>query len=207
MDSAVFRLLWGRQNVVDDEEQLKLQSQTMTVSLSVLHLVIISQHQTAMIIGFTERTRKVSEADAPPGADNFPIQINLATLRTAEREYPMNFRLQVSSSTAIVEPITQVPNPLYDAVFGTRNNVGEPIEEFFNLEALIDTFPPLTAFIRDDLRPEDEECFTIHVFPVDVDGRRVLFSCNEDGYGEDNYFCQTEICIMDDDGRFVHSIA
>ena len=149
----------------------------------------------------------MSETDAPPGADNFPIQINLATLRTAEREHPMNFRLQVSSSTAIVEPLTQVSNPLYDAVFGTRNNVGEPIQVFFVLEALIDTLPPRTAFIRDDLRPEDEECFTIRVFPVNVDGRRVLFSCNEDDYGEDNYFCQTEICIMDDDGRFVHSIA
>ena len=207
MDSVAFRLVWDGENVTDDEEQLKLESLTMTVSLSVLHVVIISQHQTAMIIGFTERTRKVSEADAPPGADNFPIQINLATLRTAEREHPMNFRLQVSSSTAIVEPITQVSNPLYDAVFGTRNNVGEPIQVFFVLEALIDTLPPRTAFIRDDLRAEDEECFTIRVFPVDAPGRRELFSCNEDGYGEDNYFCQTEICIMDDDGRFVHSIA
>ena len=145
----------------------------------------------------------MSEADAPPGADNFPIQINLATLRTAEREHPMNFRLQVSSSTAIVEPITQVSNPLYDAVFGTRNNVGEPIQVFFVLEALIDTLPPRTAFIRDDLRPEYEECFTIRVSPVDVPGRRELFTCNEDGFNATNYFCEAEICIEDDDGKII----
>ena len=143
----------------------------------------------------------MSEADAPPEADNFPIQINLATLRTAEREHPMNFRLQVSSSTAIVEPLTQVSNPLYDAVFGTRNNVGEPIQVFFVLEARIDTLPPLTTFIRDDVRPEDEECFTIRIFPVDVPGRRKLFACNEDDSGADNYGCEHTICIEDDDGR------
>ena len=38
--------------------------------------------------------------------------------------------------------------------------------------------------------------------PVDVPGRRELFTCNEDDSGAINYFCQTEICIEDDDGRF-----
>ena len=58
------------------------------------------------------------------------------------------------------------------------------------------------AFIRDDRRPEDRECFTIRIFIVDVPGRRELFTCNEDDSGADNYFCQTEICIEDDDGKF-----
>ena len=77
---------------------------------------------------------------------------------------------------------------------------------FFVLEALEDTIPPLTTFIRDDRRPEDEECFTISIVPVDVLGRRELFACNEDDSGEGNYFCQHTICIMDDDGRFTFII-
>ena len=160
-----------------------------------------------MIIGFTQRTQTVSESMALPGEESFPLPIHVATLRTAEREYPMIFRLQEASSSAIVEPIGAVVGPLYDATFGTRDTIRDPIEVFFVLEALQDTISPLTTFIRNDLRPEYEECFTIRVFPLDVDGRHELFSCNEDDYGEDNYFCQTEICIMDDDGRFVHSIA
>ena len=102
-----------------------------------------------------------------------------------------------------MEPIGAVVNPLFDAIFGTRDNIGDPIEESFVLDPLEDTIPSRTAFIRDDRRPEDEECFTIHVIPVDVLGRRYLFTCNEDDSGATNYFCQTEICIEDDDGRFI----
>ena len=153
-----------------------------------------------MIIGFTERRRTVSEGDAPPGADSFLLPMPLATLRTAEREHPMYIR-QVFGSSAIVEPLGGVVNQFYDATFGSRRNIGDPIENLIFLEALEDTIPPGITFIRDDLRPEDEECFTIRVLPVDVLGRRELFSCNEDDSGADNYFCQTEICIEDDDGR------
>ena len=154
-----------------------------------------------MIFGFNIRRQTVKE-NAQPGEDIFLLPIPLDTLRTAEREHPMIFRLQEASSSAIVEPIGDVVNPLYDVIFGTRNNIGDPIEEFFILDALEATIPSLTTFIRNDLRPEDEECFTIRVFPVDVPGRRELFTCNEDDSGEDNYFCQHTICIEDDDGRF-----
>ena len=70
------------------------------------------------------------------------------------------------------------------------------------MDALDDTIPPLITYIRDDRRPEDEDCFTLRVLPVDVPGRCELFTCNEDDSGAINYFCQTEICIEDDDGRF-----
>ena len=153
-----------------------------------------------MIIGFTERRKTVSEGDALSGYESFPLPMPLATLRTAEREHPMNIRL--FGSSAIVEPLGGVVNQFYDATFGSRGNIDEPIEKFFVLDALDDTIPPLTAFIRDDLRPEDEECFTLRVLPADVPGRRELFTCNEDDSGAINYFCQTEICIEDDDGRF-----
>ena len=160
-------------------------------------------HLTAMIIGFTTRTVCVPENNTEPGFDVWLLPIEVATVRTAEREHQMIFRVQEASSSAIVEPIGDVVNQLYDAIFGTRNNIGDPIEVFFVLEALEDTISPRTAFIRDDLRPEDEkECFTIRIFQVDVPRRRELFTCNEDYSGEDNYFCQTEICIMDNDGRF-----
>ena len=152
-----------------------------------------------MLIGFTQRFRTVSESNALEGEDLFTIHIDVATLTTAEREHPMIFRLQ-SRGTAIVEPGNDIQNKLFDAVFGNRLYHG-PIQEEFNLEHLVTTIPPLQAQIRDDLRPEEEECFTIRIFPVDVPGRRELFVCNEDGSNATNYFCETTICILDDNGR------
>ena len=156
----------------------------------------------AMIIGFTQRSQTVSESMALPGGV-FPLPIHVATLRTAEREHPMIFRVQEASSSAIVEPIGAVVDPVYDATFGSRDNNGNRIEVVFVLKALDDAVPSMITFIKNDLRPENEECFTIRIFPVDVSGRRELFSCNEDDSGADNYFCLTEICIEDDDGRYV----
>ena len=159
-------------------------------------------HLTAMIIGFTTRMVCVPENNTEPGFDVWYLPIDLATVRTAEREYPMIFRVQEASSSAIVEPIGDVVNQLYDATFGKRDAIDDPIGEFFVLESLRDTIPSLLTFIRDDRRPEDKECFTIHIFPVDVPGRHGLFFCNEDDSGATNYFCQHTICIEDDDGRF-----
>ena len=164
-------------------------------------------HLTAMIIGFTTRTVCVPENNTEPGFDLWLLPIEVATVRTAEREHPMYFRVQEASSSAIVEPIRVVVEPLYDAVFGSRHNIGDPIEVFFILDVLEDTIPPLTTFIRDDRRPENEECFTIRILPVDVSGRRELFSCNEDDSGADNYFCLTEICIQDDDGNITNKVS
>ena len=206
--SVVFRLQREQQNALDDEEQLRLGSLTMTVSCQLIHTHAqnsveqfkfnrVPFHLTAMIIGFTSRTVYVPENNTEPGFDVWFLPIEVATLRTAEREHPMIFRVQGASSSAIVEPLGAVVNQRYDAMFGTRDNIGDPIEEFFVLEALNDTIDYRAAFIRDDVRHEDQECFTIRIFPVDVPGRRDLFACN------DNYFCcQTEICIEDDDGRF-----
>ena len=146
-----------------------------------------------MIIGFTERRRTVLEGDALLGLDTFVLPMPLATLRTAERKHPMSIRL--FGSSANVEPIGGVVNRFYDATFGTRDNTDESIENFFVLDALDDTITSVATVIRDDLRPEDEECFTLRVLPVDVPGRRELFTCNEDDSGANNYFCQTEICI------------
>ena len=142
------------------------------------------------------------ENETLPGEDFIPIDIDVATLRTAEREHPMVFRLQ-SGGTAIVEPGNNVRDASFDALFGIKVEPNGPIQEEFDLEPQVATIPPLPVKIRDDLRPEDEECFTIRIFPVDVPGRRELFDCNEDESGANNFFCETTICICDDDGMFV----
>ena len=82
-----------------------------------------------MIIGFTERRRTVSESMAPPGEDTFSLPIGVAVFRTAEREHSMYFILQVSSTSAIVEPIGGHIDQLYDAIFGIRQySIDDPIE-------------------------------------------------------------------------------
>ena len=154
-----------------------------------------------MLIGFTERFRTVSEGMAESGFDVFRLLINVATLRTDRREHPMIFRILDDRSSAIVEPVGAVTDPLFDATFGSRDRLNDPLEVLFVLEALHNTIPPLTTFIRNDFRPEELECFTICIFPVDVPGRPELFLCNEDGVGANKYFCETEICIEDDDGK------
>ena len=155
-----------------------------------------------MVIGFIQRIRTVAESQVSEGEDLLPINIDVATLRSAEREHPMVFRLQ-SGGTAIVEPANDIQNELFDALFGVRLVSDTPIQVEFDLERLVAVIPPLSADIRDDLRHEDEECFTIRIFPVDVPGRRELFDCNEDEDGATNFFCETTICICDDDGMFV----
>ena len=135
-----------------------------------------------------------------PGEDIFSIVIGVATLRTAEREHPMVFHLQ-SGGTAIVESLNDIQTLLFDALFGIRPEPDAPIQKEFTLERLVAVIPSQLVYIRDDLRPEDEECFTIRIFPVP--GRRELFICNEDEDGATNFFCETTICICDEDGMFV----
>ena len=162
-------------------------------------LFVVIFLSTAMFIGFTQRFHTVSESD---GEYNFPIDIPVATLRTSEREHPMVFRL-LSGGTAIVEPYSGRINIFFDALFGTRDEPGAFLSEYYDMKRLADTIESRYLEIRNDLRPEDEECFTMRIFPIDVPSRPELFSCNEDDSGATNYFCATTICIEDDDGRCV----
>ena len=158
-----------------------------------------------MVIGFSQRFQTVSESDGIEG-DFFPIDIPVATLRPAERVHPMLFSLQLSDSTAVVEPAHDITSTLIDAVFGNRDERGEnngPIQEEFDLRHLQATIPPLPAGIINDLRFEDEECFSLRISPIDVPGYRDLFSCNEDDSRQTTYYCETTICIEDDDGRLL----
>ena len=56
------------------------------------------------IIGFTKRIRTVSEGE-DPAIELLALSIDLAALRTAEREHAMTVCVQECSSTAIVEPL------------------------------------------------------------------------------------------------------
>ena len=153
-----------------------------------------------MIIGFTERIQTVSEGQE--GAfDFFQLQIIVSSLRPSEREHPMLFGIVESRTNATVETLLPA-SIVFDATFGFRQDPDDPIEDIRDLplgERTISS--PLLTLISNDLIPEEIECYTIRIFPVDVPGRRELFTCNEDNAGADSYFCEHTICIEDDDGK------
>ena len=152
-----------------------------------------------MIIGFTQRMQTVSEG-RDPTVDLFPLNIDVAVSRRAEREYKMVFRYE-ANSTAKVEPLLSQSDPDFDAIFGNRDRPGKPIQEVFYLQKGNDTVPPLTISIRNDFVPEEEECFTIRIIPERFDGSSELFLCYEDNIGAARYFCQHTICIANDDSK------
>ena len=135
--------------------------------------------------------------------DLFPLFVTVSTLRTSERSHTIVFRYQESSNTAIVETFTIQNNPLYDALFGNRTDnvpLGDPIQVIEILNPGIDVIPSLMTKIRNDFRPEDQECYTISIMTPDIEGVRESFTCNEDDSNSTEFFCDHTICIMDDDG-------
>ena len=159
---------------------------------------LFSSFPSAVVIGFTKRNQTVREDLSTPTSEN-DILIDLATLRISERNVPMLFRVQEATSTAIVKPLTAIPDTRYDARFGSTDS---PIEEFFVLEPLQDTIPPLRVSIRNDNVPEGNESFTIRILLVDCIGDCASFTCNEDQDGASDYFCEHTVFIVDDDGMF-----
>ena len=161
-----------------------------------------------MIIGFTERRRTVSEGIVPEGEDEFRLTYPVAALRTSERDHLMTFRLMESSSTATVNTRQELGDidvlRNNDAVFGQMRAENDPIEVTLSLPMNRTTLPDeLPTFIRGDFAPEDDECYTVRVFADDVPGVRQLFTCNAEANAT-NYFCEHEICIIDDDGKVYH---
>ena len=163
-----------------------------------------------MIIGFTERRRTISEGIVPEGEDEFRLTYDVAALRTSERDYLMTFRLLEGISNATVNTRQELGdlNILHDndAVFGEVRVGGAPIEVCLSLPLGRTTLPQdLPTFIRGDFNVEDDECYTVHVFAVDVPGVRQFFTCNSEANAT-NYFCEHEICIINDDGKVYHII-
>ena len=165
-------------------------------SLLSLSLCVDSQ----IMIGFSQRTQTVSEADVSSGQDFMRFVIPVAVSGTSEMEQRAIFR--VTSRTATVEPLF-FTDPMLDAIFGVRDNPEDPIQVERILHPGESAFSlPLTASIRNDFLIEDEECFTIRILSRDVPGR-AGFTCNS-GSGATNFFCDHTICIQDDDGECSH---
>lgn len=153
-----------------------------------------------MVIGFQNRSLTVSESDSGSGSDLFQREIVVDCLRKSERDYQVLFRLQLASSTALVEAITLQFSSRYDALFGNRDNPGDPIQDERILRVGGFFFSPLTTLIRNDFLPEETECFSILITSPDVPGFRTNFECNTDASGATDYYCLHTICIEDDDG-------
>ena len=153
-----------------------------------------------MVIGFTERRKTVSESMVP-GVDEFRLQIDVVTLRVPEREHRMLYRV-LSSGTATVVSFVFFDNLDFDARFGGVQ--ADPIEEMDQLLPLTNFIDPLQTAIRNDFLPEDEECYTIHISPIDIPGLRELFMCafvDTSLNPPMSFFCEHTICIEDDDGK------
>ena len=151
-----------------------------------------------MVIGFTERIRTVSESEVY-GVDLFQLYISVATLRVSEREYGMLYRI-LSSSTATVVSFNARGHH-FDARFGTVT-----LEETHYLYPGSSIIRPLVTAIRNDFEPEDEECYSIYVSPVEISGLRELIMCDyvdTSSNVQRNFFCEHTICIEDDDGKIL----
>ena len=151
----------------------------------------------AMIFGFGQRRQTVSEADAPPGEDRFVLDILITSIRPSEVVYPFIVR-SVIEGQPIIDPVDNIQNPTFDGLFGYReygsiNNLLVIEEPRVNTSML----SLLQVTIRNDNLPEDEECFDLSISPVDPGPQVVTFLCNDAG---DEFLCQHEICIEDDDG-------
>ena len=163
-----------------------------------------------MIIGFTERRKTVSEGIVSEGIDEFLLTYNVAALRTSERDHLMTFRLLEDISTATVNTRQELENidvlRNNDAIFGEQREENDPIEVSLSLPLGRTTLPQdLPTFIRGDFHVENDECYTVRVFADDVPGVRQLFTCNAEADAT-NYFCEHEICIIDDDGKVYYTL-
>ena len=161
-----------------------------------------------MIIGFTERRRTVSEGIVPSGFDEFRLTYDVAALRISERHHLMTFRLLEGISTATVNTRQELGDidvlRNNDAIFGQMRAENNPIGESRSLPLGSTTLPhELVTFIRGDFALEDDECYTVRVFADNVPAVRQLFTCNSEANAT-NYFCEHEICIIDDDGKVYH---
>ena len=144
-----------------------------------------------MILGFGERRQTVSEADATSGEKNFTLNISISSLRTSELKHIVEV-CSFNYGEPAIEPSNDIQNPMFDGTFGLRQEYRGPLCQRQVLRVNTTVLPPLQVLIRDDVIPEEEECFelSIRLNPLN-------FICNDAG-GE--FLCLHEICIVDNDG-------
>ena len=155
-----------------------------------------------MVIGFTEERQCIPE-ELVPGVNEFLVFIDLATLRVSEREHRMLYRLLASGGATVVSFASFFATD-FDARFGGME--GDPIEEMDFLDPGENMVTSRRTQIINDFIPEDEECFTIQISPIDIPGLRELFMCDFVDMSTTpptNYSCEHTICIEDDDGKII----
>ena len=157
-----------------------------------------------MIIGFRTDVTTLNETLRV-------VFIDIHSMITSEVEYTIGFRhipqdaanIATVETDNIIDPIFDLD---FDARFGDRpnpNNAGDPLETTRILQVgRLEPLRPLFTTIFPDVRPEDDECYTINIFLIDTetgDGR-VNYECNANENNPDDFFCDHTVCILDDDG-------
>ena len=155
---------------------------------------------TPPVIGFTQRNQIVSESDHENDTMDFIISVVVMTKNIFEDEL-ITCRYQKHTSNTVVVSLEEFDND-FDAVFGRVADPNSPLEEWLFLRSGED-FTEMQITIKDDLRPESQECFTIVIMTV-VYGVE-LVTCN-DSEDATNYFCSHTICIDDNDSKFKLSL-
>ena len=157
-----------------------------------------------MIIGFRTSKTTINETLGI-------VVFDVHSMITSEVEYTIGFRhiRQGAANVATVET-SDFFDPIFDldfdATFGDRpnpNNAGDPLETTRILQVgRLVPLRRLTTVIFSDVRPEEDECYTINIFIIDTvtGGGRVNYECNANENNPDDFFCDHTICILDDDG-------
>ena len=155
-----------------------------------------------MIIGFRTDITTTNET-----LGIFPIDVHSKI--TSEVEYTIGFRHIRQGAVATVETI-EIFDPIFDvdfdARFGNRpnpNNEGDPLETTRILQVgHLEPLRPLWSTIFHDVRPEEDECYTINIFIINTEtsGGRVNYECNANKNNPDDFFCDHTVCILDNDG-------
>ena len=125
------------------------------------------------------------------------VEVLITSLRRSEIAYRVGVR-SVIEGQPIIEPVGAVKNPMFDGEFGIREE--NTINNLLFMEVLIvntTMLPAIRVIIRDDILPEEEECFDLSIFPVNPDVEIANFVCNTAG---NEFVCVHTICIEDDDG-------
>ena len=155
-------------------------------------------HTAAMIIGFAQRRRTVSEADTP--FIMFEITVDVRSMIVSEINYEVSFEVPASNMwrTANVADLLSANILDHDALFGFFNATTGDLEDarlLINGSTFLSF--PLTLSIINDFNPEPLQCFTIDIASPDV-----AYECFDDDDNSNSFFCLHEICIEDDDGQF-----
>ena len=161
----------------------------------------VSHLLTEMVIGFVERSTTVSEGFTGPFDDVFEIPIGVSSLIISEREYNVSFVVQDSDETIIVVGTNDVTLG-FDAQFGVVEENSITADHILQIGEK-DIVDELRVGIRNDLNPENTECFSLRIISTDIAGERFIFDCNDESESTPGFFCEHEICIIDDDGRYI----